>query len=214
MDKQLESCLASLRDAAETVRSSGEFVDLAPYVADFSELCKGLLSDEDISCAIALVFDEESGLFSIIESLMRDKSVAKARESCWNFLAFFIEKIGSRALPYAPLLKVQLSYHLRFSTVQGLGLLLLALFLIVWLKLQEKSLKYFRRDESKGAQAAALTPLIVLLESNVTHLKPASFVVDQELTSMLMSEFRKAKATATSKSSFIDLLVLRCLKAV
>jgi len=114
MDKQLASCLASLRDAAETGRSSGEFIDLAPYVADFSDLCKGLLSDEDISYAIALVFDEDTGLFSIIESLVRDKSVAKAREACWTFLASFIEKIGARALPYAPLVKVQFSHHVQF----------------------------------------------------------------------------------------------------
>jgi len=77
------------------------------------------------------------------------------------------------------------------------------LLLIVWLKLQEKSLKYLRRDDSKIVQAAALTPLIVLLESNMTHSKPATFAVNQELTSTLMLEFRKARASATCKSSYV-----------
>lgn len=116
MDKQLGSCLASLRDAADSVRSSGGFVDLAPYVVDFSELCKDLYSDEDISYAIAIVFDEDTGIFSILESLLRvrDKSVVRARESCWSFLALFIKKIGPRALHYAALLKVCVCVRVSF----------------------------------------------------------------------------------------------------
>lgn len=88
------------------------------------------------------------------------------------------------------------------------------LLLNFWLNLQEMSLKYLRRDESKLVQAAALTPLIVLLEPNMTHSKSPTFAVNQELTSMLMLEFRKSKASATCKSSFVVLLVLYCLKAV
>lgn len=177
MDKQLGSCLASLRDAADSVRSSGGFVDLAPYVVDFSELCKDLYSDEDISYAIAIVFDEDTGIFSILESLLRvrDKSVVRARESCWSFLALFIKKIGPRALHYAALLK-------------------------------EKSLTFFRREDSKSVQAAALTPLIVLLELNMARLKPAMFAVDQELSTLLMLEFRKAKTNSTLKANIIQLL--------
>lgn len=108
MDKQLWSALAALRDAADSVRCSGEVLDLGPYVDAFAELCKGLFSDEDMSFGIAIVFDEETGLFSIVESLvtLRDNSVAKGREKCWHFLKDFVELIGSRALPYAPLLKV------------------------------------------------------------------------------------------------------------
>jgi hypothetical protein len=108
MDKQLEGCLASLRDAAETVRSHGDYIDLAPYVNDFAELCKDLVADEHVSFAIAIVFDEDTGIFSILESLLhgRDKAVVKARELCWSFLSSFVKKIGPRALPYAPLLKV------------------------------------------------------------------------------------------------------------
>lgn len=108
MDKQLEGCLASLRDAAETVRSHGDYIDLAPFVNDFAELCKDLVADEHVSFAIAIVFDEDTGFFSILESLLhgRDKAVVKARELCWSFLSSFVKKIGPRALPYAPLLKV------------------------------------------------------------------------------------------------------------
>lgn len=62
---------------------------------------------------------------------------------------------------------------------------------------QEKCLKYFRRDEAKSVQAAALTPLIVLLESNMALIKPVNFSVDWGLASMLMVEFRKAKTNGT-----------------
>ena len=111
MDKRLGSCLGALREAADAVRGGRDFVDLAPYVEAFSDLCKGLFSDEDMSFAIAIVFDEDTGLVSILESLvaLSDKSVVKAREKCWNFLKDFVERIGPRALPYAPLLKVEFS---------------------------------------------------------------------------------------------------------
>ena len=72
------------------------------------------------------------------------------------------------------------------------------------LKLQEKSLMYFRRDDAKAVQAAALTPLIALLESNMTHLKPATFAVNQELSDMLVREFRKTSRNGTCTSSFIN----------
>lgn len=74
---------------------------------------------------------------------------------------------------------------------------------------QEKCLKYFRRDEAKSVQAAALTPLIVLLESNMALLKPVNFSVDWGICSMLMVEFRKAKTNGTCTCSIYASLYFR-----
>ncbi|KAG0609962.1 hypothetical protein M758_7G027900 [Ceratodon purpureus] len=177
MDKQLERALGALRDAADTVRGGGELVDLGAYVEALGDLCKGLLSDDDISFAIAIVFDEDTGVFSIVESLLplRDNSVARGREKCWHFLRGFVEQIGPRALPYAPLIK-------------------------------EKSLLYFRRDDAKSVQTAALTPLIALLECNTTNLKPATIGVNQELSDMLVRELRKSNRNNTCKGNILQLL--------
>lgn len=124
MDKKLGNCLASLRDAAELARG-GEYTDLAPYVADLSDICGNLVSDDDISFAIANVFDEEIGVFSVVESLMpvRDRHVAKGRELCLNFLSTFVKKIGGRAHPYAAILKVIQSVPLCGQLVSPCGCL-------------------------------------------------------------------------------------------
>ena len=71
------------------------------------------------------------------------------------------------------------------------------------LELQEKSLLYFRRDDAKSVQTAALTPLIALLECNTTNLKPATIGVNQELSDMLVRELRKSNRNNTCTSSFI-----------
>jgi hypothetical protein len=74
------------------------------------DICKELVgsSKEHTSFAVAILFDEEIGIFSILECIMRirDKSVAKAREDYLKFVEAFVKQIGGRALPHATFLKV------------------------------------------------------------------------------------------------------------
>ncbi len=112
MEKKLEDCLAALREATkESVSSSrggGGSYDsdnLSLFVSDLSVICKELVgsSEEHTSFAVAIMFDEEIGVFSILECIMqiRDKSVAKAREDYLKFVEAFVKQIGGRALPHA-----------------------------------------------------------------------------------------------------------------
>jgi hypothetical protein len=117
MEKKLEDCLAALRDAAEeSVSSRGggggsyDSDNLSLFVSDLSDICKELVgsSEEHTSFAVVILFDEEIGIFSILECIMRirDKSVAKACEDCLKFVEAFVKQIGGRALPHAAFLKV------------------------------------------------------------------------------------------------------------
>ncbi len=58
--------------------------NLSLFVSDFSDICKELVgsSEEHTSFTVAIMFDEEIGVFSILECIMRicDKGVAKAHE--------------------------------------------------------------------------------------------------------------------------------------
>jgi hypothetical protein len=117
MEKKLEDCLAALRDAAEeSVSSRGggggsyDSDNLSLFVSDLSDICKELVgsSEEHTSFAVAILFDEEIGVFSILECIMRirDKNIAKAREDCLKFVEGFVKQIGGRALLHAAFLKV------------------------------------------------------------------------------------------------------------
>ncbi len=108
---------ASQREAAEESVSSrrrgGGSYDsdnLSLFVSDLSDICKELVgfSKEHTSFAVAIMFDEEIGVFSILECIMRihDKSVTKAREDCLKFVEAFVKQIGGRALPHVAFLKV------------------------------------------------------------------------------------------------------------
>ncbi len=108
---------ASQKEAAkESVSSSrggGGSYDsdnLSMFVSDLSNICKELVgsSEEHTSFAVAILFDEEIGVFSILECIMRirDKSVAKAREDYLKFVEAFVKQIGGRALPHVAFLKV------------------------------------------------------------------------------------------------------------
>ncbi len=117
MEKKLEDCLAALREATEESVSSSsggggsyDFDNLSLFVSDLSDICKELVgsSEEHTSFVVAILFDEEISVFSILECIMRicDKSVAKAREDCLKFVEAFVKQIGGCALPHAAFLKV------------------------------------------------------------------------------------------------------------
>jgi hypothetical protein len=117
MEKKLEDCLAALREAAEELVSSSrggggsyDSDNLSLFVSDLSDICKELVgsSEEHTSFIVAILFDEEIGVFSILECIMRirDKSVAKAREDCLKFVEAFVKQIEGRALPHVAFLKV------------------------------------------------------------------------------------------------------------
>jgi hypothetical protein len=108
---------ASQREAAEESMSSSrggggsyDSDNLSLFVNDLSDICKELVgsSEEHTSFAVVILFDEEIGVFSILECIMRicDKSVAKAREDCLKFVEAFVKQIGGGALPHAAFLKV------------------------------------------------------------------------------------------------------------
>ncbi len=108
---------ASQREAAEESMSSSrggggsyDSDNLSLFVSDFSDICKELIgsSEEHTSFVVTILFNEEIGVFSILECIMRirDKSVAKAREDCLKFVEAFVKQIGGRALPHVAFLKV------------------------------------------------------------------------------------------------------------
>ncbi len=108
---------ASQREAAEESMSSSrggggsyDSDNLSLFVSDFSDICKELIgsSEEHTSFAVTILFNEEIGVFNILECIMRirDKSVAKAREDCLKFVEAFVKQIGGRALPHVAFLKV------------------------------------------------------------------------------------------------------------
>ncbi|OAE24558.1 hypothetical protein AXG93_2415s1380 [Marchantia polymorpha subsp. ruderalis] len=127
MDQKLVRCMTALKDEAEAARMGASASDLNSLISDVADLCKQALSDEDVSFALALVFDREDGIFSIVQLLLsiKERSVVKARETSLNFVSEFIEK--------------------------------------------ENCLLIFRRDDSKAVQAAALSPLLSLLETEITR---------------------------------------------
>jgi predicted hydrolase (HD superfamily) len=117
MEKKLEDCLAALREVAEESVSSSkggggsyDSDNLSLFMSNLFDICKELVgsSEEHTSFAIAILFDEEIGVFSILECIMRicDKSVAKAREDCLKFVEAFVKQIGGRVLPHATFMKV------------------------------------------------------------------------------------------------------------
>jgi len=108
---------ASQREATEESVSSSkggegsyDSDNLSLFVSDLSDICKELVGslEEHTSFTVAILFDEEIGVFSILECIMRirDKSVAKACEDCLKFVEAFVKQIGGRALPHAAFLKV------------------------------------------------------------------------------------------------------------
>jgi hypothetical protein len=79
MEKKLEDCLAALREAAEESVSSSkggggsyDSDNLSLFVSDLSDICKELVGslEEHTSFAVAILFDEEIGVFSILECIM------------------------------------------------------------------------------------------------------------------------------------------------
>lgn len=108
MDQKLVRCMSSLKEEAEAARAGDLSSDLNSLIKDVFDLCKQAVSDEDVSFSIAVIFDKENGIFSVLDLIMaiKEKTVVKARESCCTFLAAFIEQIGDRALPHAAVLKV------------------------------------------------------------------------------------------------------------
>jgi hypothetical protein len=74
MEKKLEDCLAALREAAEESASSSrggggsyDYDNFSLFVSDLFDICKELVgsSEEHTSFAVAILFDEEIGVFSI-----------------------------------------------------------------------------------------------------------------------------------------------------
>ncbi len=109
--------MATLREATEesvnSSRGGGGSYDSnnsSLFVSDLSDICKELVgsSEQHTSFAVAILFNEKIGVFSILECIMRirDKSVAKAHEDCLKFVEAFVKQIGGRALPHAAFLKV------------------------------------------------------------------------------------------------------------
>jgi len=77
--------------------------NLSLFMSDLSDICKKLVgsSEEHTFFTITILFDEEIGVFSILECIMRirDKSVAKARENCLKFVEAFVKQIGGVLFP-------------------------------------------------------------------------------------------------------------------
>ncbi|KAL3698516.1 hypothetical protein R1sor_012592 [Riccia sorocarpa] len=177
MDQKLVRCMSSLKDEADAARMGADASDLNSLISDVSDLCKQAVSDEDISFAIALVFDREDGIFNVVQLLLpvKERSVVKARESCFTFVSEFIQQIGDRVLP-----------HIEF--------------------VKEKCLLVFRRDDSKAVQAAALCPILSLLETDITRNTPSVVNLDWMFGQMLLNEYRKAKSSGTLRANILVLL--------
>ena len=111
MDQKLSRYFSSLREEAEAAQrgaSSSSSSDITEIIRDISDLCEDLITDEDISLALATVFDPATGIFDVIQRLMlnRERSVQKGRESCLVFVSDFVRKANVRVALYVPFIKV------------------------------------------------------------------------------------------------------------
>ena len=110
MDQKLFRYFSSLREEAEAAQrgASSSSSDISEIIRDISDLCEDLITDEDISLALATVFDPATGIFDVIQRLMlnRERSVQKGRESCLVFVADFVRKANVRVALYVPFIKV------------------------------------------------------------------------------------------------------------
>ena len=111
MDQKLFRYFSSLREEAEAAQrgaSSSSSSDISEIIRDIADLCEDLITDEDISLALAMVFDPATGIFDVIQRLMlnRERSVQKGRESCLVFVADFVRKSNVRVALYVPFIKV------------------------------------------------------------------------------------------------------------
>lgn len=66
---------------------------------------------------------------------------------------------------------------------------------------QENCLLIFRRDDSKAVQAAALSPLLSLLETEITRKHITVANLDWTFGEVLLIEYRKAKTSGTCMQS-------------
>lgn len=109
MDQRFSRYFSSLREEAEAAQGGASSCDVSEVIRDISDVCEDLITDEDVSLALALVFDPSTGIFDVVQRLMlnREKSVQKGRESCLVFVAEFIRKANLRVGLYVPLIKVQ-----------------------------------------------------------------------------------------------------------
>eukprot|EP01018_Ginkgo_biloba_P019269 Gb_14398 [translate_table: standard] len=173
MDEKLAKYLVLLNEEAEAGRRGGssEVVDV---IADISRLTSDLVNERDVSFAVAAILDEESGVFSAVEVMLpsRDRPIQKARESCLTFLADFVNRIGNRALNYAPLIKA-------------------------------KCLSIFRREDSRSVQAAALAPLLSIMELSMQESGPLDFSLDSNCAESLLAEYRRAKTSGTQGKKIV-----------
>jgi hypothetical protein len=109
MDQRFSRCFSSLREEAEAAQRGASSCDVSEVIRDISDVCEDLITDEDVSLALALVFDPSTGIFDVVQRLMlnREKSVQKGRESCLVFVAEFIRKANLRVGLYVPFIKVR-----------------------------------------------------------------------------------------------------------
>ncbi|KAI5080747.1 hypothetical protein GOP47_0003930 [Adiantum capillus-veneris] len=186
MDQKLLRYFAALRDETEAAQR-GAAADITEVLSDISRLCEDLLTDEEISFALAAVFDPATGIFDVVEKLLpnRNRSIQKGRESCLVFVADFIRRTSTRAAPYAPYVK-------------------------------ERCMLIFQRDESKSVQAAALLPLISFLELGMQAHGPPDFSLDWTSANLFMQEYRKAKSSGTLRSNILTVLgsTIECFPAM
>ena len=108
MDQKLFRYFSSLREEAEAAQRGASSCDVSSAIHDMSDLCEDLITDEDMSLALSMVFDPSNGIFDVIQRLMlnRERSVQKGRESCLVFVADIVKKTNVRVGLYVPFIKV------------------------------------------------------------------------------------------------------------
>ncbi|MCO5603922.1 hypothetical protein L7F22_058078 [Adiantum nelumboides] len=186
MDQKLLRYFSALRDETEAAQR-GAAADISEVLSDVSRLCEDLLTDEEVSFALAAIFDPFTGIFDVVEKLLpnRNRSIQKGRENCLVFIADFMRRTSTRAAPYAPYVK-------------------------------ERCISIFQRDDSKSVQAAALLPLISFLELCMQELACSNFSLDWSSANIFLQEYRKAKSSGTLRSNILTVLglMVECFPAM
>ncbi|XP_002965996.2 DNA-dependent protein kinase catalytic subunit [Selaginella moellendorffii] len=176
MDSKVSQYLAALNSEAEEALKGSE-TDLGVIVDDLSGFCSQLVSDEDFAFAASAVFDRDTGIFCVVDRLRisRERSVHKAREKCLVFLGEFVRNVGPE----------------RASLYCSL--------------IKENALRILRIDETRSVQAAALAPIISLLEIGVLRAGNATSdgLMDWKVAEMLLAEFRKAKTSGSLRANIL-----------
>ncbi|XP_057814078.1 uncharacterized protein LOC131027990 isoform X1 [Cryptomeria japonica] len=176
MDQKLAKYFNLLKEESEATRR-GASAEVIDIIEDISTLTSGLVDEGDISFVVAAVFDEDSGILSAVETLLPSRDRVAVKAKD-NCFTFLAQFIS------------------RF----GKRTLTYAPFV------KAKCMGIFRREDSRSVQAAALSPLLSILELSMQESIPLDISLDWTWAESLLVEYRKARTAGTLRSNILMLI--------